>query len=254
MSASSVAFDAAFPVLSWYATSLADPTYERPLRGSKQPLGMTEAGDGVEPEAHGGCVLTLEVLVRSWSLVVREDSSTLRSGGSTWSPDGGARRAATRGEGGCAAAVVIERSMSSHSAPMFVPLAALTARAGILLPRIAFISGSGHGETSVMLHTMSIGTEVPPWATAVPRQRVAYARIVSGRLAVHTMIACLRVALPLRKPAGEVDGAETSTVEAGGLLLLRLRGEISRKLMGTCSRSADIKLDLPTPESPRKMT
>ena len=73
---------------------------------------------------------------------------------------------------------MMDLSMSSQSAPTLVPRAAETARAGIFVPRIAFISGSGHGATSVMLHTISMGMSLPPLATAAVRQRVAYARML----------------------------------------------------------------------------
>lgn len=83
------------------------------------------------------------------------------------------QRRGTVGEVGGDLAEVMDRSRRSHKAPTLVPREAETASAGMRVPRIEFISGSGQGAMSVMLQTTMAGTPDPASATAVLRHRVA---------------------------------------------------------------------------------
>lgn len=199
---------------------------------------MTEAGDGVDPVGRGarsidlsdGALVVAMLAPRSRIPVASTGgsvptSSSLRETGDAFSSLGEPEAEET----GCTAAM--PRSMRSHRAPTFVPRAAETASAGIFVPLMAFISGNGHGAMSVMLHTISIGTALPPVEVAVPRQRDAYARIVSARLAVHTITACRRT-LSLRDLA-EPLAAQGRSSQLERLLLLLPSAVISLRVGGT---------------------
>ena len=116
-------------------------------------FGMIEAGDGDDPAGRRArglatCSRALVALLPS-TLAAGCHGSPAVSAAVCGRLGGSGERSGWGGE-------VIARSRSSHSAPTLVPLSAETASAGIFVPRIAFISGSGHGLMSVMLHTTNV--------------------------------------------------------------------------------------------------
>ena len=109
---------------------------------------------------------------------------------------------------------------------------------------MAFISGNGHGATSVMLHTTNMGARGPTVAAATARHLFAYARIVSGRCEVHTTTTHRRVP---RNPAWSSAPLVAPLREGGGW-----PAQLPPRWAGTCVRRAAFSVLLPTPSSPRK--
>ena len=140
-------------------------------------------GDPVELD---GCIVPVVGVSESGRGAAAAARAASRAAAASLSPADTSWRAG-RGEAGGVGAAETERSMRSQRAPTLVPRAADTARAGILVPRIAFISGSGQGAMSAMLQTTTTGTLAPARDTAEALYRIAYGLIDSASCDVHTM-------------------------------------------------------------------